>query len=1215
MEDQSAALQVDTARQAVLAALDWQSSPDARQQALAYIESLKSGDVHNLATVGFGLVKPELPLEVRLIGLKLLQHMIRMRWENLSTEGRQQMTAMAGNLLQESANPNEKWTLKNRVAGLMAEVARREGPPLWKDMLPALFALGSNSALHAELVAMFFRLLPEDVTVHNEDLDGERRRQLLQGLTQTLPETLPFLYKLLDQHFGAAMAAVEQNQMESAKQHAAAVTAALNAVIAYAEWAPVVSLANYGLIQACGFLLSAVEFQTSACEVFRLMAGRRRPVDESVGNYDIAMEGVFDTLCNASKAYFSELNKRAASGEEMDEESDFGECLCEAMVALGQQNLHCVARNDSKVTTYLHQMLCFLQHPKLALHSIALPLWTTLLRESSLAMSTTDQQGLTDKEKEKRSHAVSISQDFCAVLLDIAFQRLLIKDGGDGSAESETWIQEFSSASDFSQFRSRLVELVRHVSSQQPVLAASKVAERLQLTFSSSTFESVSSKEVTILETTQTYLENIMSGIPEKVMAVALATTAPSNELRTILEGILQRLLMVEWKGPILVELHTRHFDAMGPYFKHAPAAIPVVVDKLFKLLTSLPVTREFGDTEKDTMRARLQVCTSFLRLARAGDVAMLPYMQGIAETMTSFHGQGLMVRSELNLLGESLLIVGSAVGGEQQVQVLEWLFGPMQQQWILPAWQEKYLSSPASLVRLLTQDVSIGDAHEEMWSMYHTVTFFERALRRCTNPSGKASSGPSATADNVDMDAAAMPASNHAMIPHLAWMFSPLLKLLRCMHALWSPSVATTLPMQVQGALAMADAEQASLLGDLATNRGSAGASAMTETKSDSENNKVKEIRTWLKGVRDAGYNILGLSATRIGEGFFVDVDGRPAALATALLENIQHMELHHIRQLLHLVIIPVVKMCPITLWDPWLRQLLPPVLVHCHRVLTTAWTSLIKEGSVKIPDNWSVSTSNQNSTQEIKSEVIKEKLLRDLTRETCQLLSTASSPALNIRTTPQDGVEGDGGGMEVAGSPFNPATSLIWFLMQHGDAATAALHVGIEALEWPDSESVHKALVFCAAVANVAALVSDSYQLQEVVGKDMFSSAIRALMLESNASAQAELVGLLRDIYLRLGSRHSTPRQVLLALPSITPDTLSAFEAALHKTSSAKEQRQHIKAFLLSAGGDQLKALIPQKNTNVITNVTSMDLGLFFGCNTVFLGSCHLNRVRTSK
>lgn len=183
-------------------------------------------------------------------------------------------------------------------------------------------------------------------------------------------------------------------------------------------------------------------------------------------------------------------------------------------------------------------------------------------------MSTADQQGLTDKEKEKRSHAVVVSSEFCTVLLDIAFQRLLIKDGGDGSAEDENWVQEFSSASDFSQFRSRLVhiltrklppffstvssyllicsgfdydshlavlvdlqgglrsqshlmshglrsqsqsrvtfnavsdyltmdfqvELVRHVASQQPVLAASKVAERLQSAFSSFTFESVSTK-------------------------------------------------------------------------------------------------------------------------------------------------------------------------------------------------------------------------------------------------------------------------------------------------------------------------------------------------------------------------------------------------------------------------------------------------------------------------------------------------------------------------------------------------------------------------------------------------------------------------------------------------------------------------------------------------------------------------------------------------
>lgn len=75
-------------------------------------------------------------------------------------------------------------------------------------------------------------------------------------------------------------------------------------------------------------------------------------------NYNVAMEGVLDTLCNASKAYFAELGKRAASGDEVEEDSEFGECLCEAMVALGLQNLHCVARNNPKVTVYLHQVSC-----------------------------------------------------------------------------------------------------------------------------------------------------------------------------------------------------------------------------------------------------------------------------------------------------------------------------------------------------------------------------------------------------------------------------------------------------------------------------------------------------------------------------------------------------------------------------------------------------------------------------------------------------------------------------------------------------------------------------------------------------------------------------------------------------------------------------------------------------------------------------------------
>lgn len=63
----------------------------------------------------------------------------------------------------------------------------------------------------------------------------------------------------------------------------------------------------------------------------------------------------------------------------------------------------------------------------------------------------------------------------------------------------------------------------------------------------------------------------------------------------------------------------------------------------------------------------------------------------------------------------------------------------------------------------------------------------------------------------------------------------------------------------------------------------------------------------------------------------------------------------------------------------------------------------------------------------------------------------------------------------------------------------------------------------------------------------------------------------------------------QVLLSLPCITPQDLVAFEEALTKTSSPKEQKQHMRSLLLLATGNKLKALTAQKSVNIITNVTS--------------------------
>ena len=81
--------------------------------------------------------------------------------------------------------------------------------------------------------------------------------------------------------------------------------------------------------------------------------------------------------------------------------------------------------------------------------------------------------------------------------------------------------------------------------------------------------------------------------------------------------------------------------------------------------------------------------------------------------------------------------------------------------------------------------------------------------------------------------------------------------------------------------------------------------------------------------------------------------------------------------------------------------------------------------------------------------------------------------------------------------------------------------------------------------------------------------------------------LIGTLPDLMLA-----SCVIQVLLSLPCIKQHDLLAFEEALTKTASPKEQKQYMKSLLLLATGNKLKALVAQKTVNVITNVTSKHL-----------------------
>ncbi|PON73945.1 Exportin [Parasponia andersonii] len=1165
----------DNVARAIALALDWASTPDARKAAVSYLESIKAGDVRVLANTSLLLVKKDWSSEIRLHAFKMLQHLVRLRWEELSSTEHRNFANVAVELMSDMANPCEEWALKSQTAALVAEIVRRE-VDLWQEMFPSLVSISSKGPIQAELVSMTLRWLPEDITVHNEDLEGDRRRLLLRGLTQSLPEILPLLYTLLERHFGAALSEAGKQQLDVAKQHAATVTSTLNTVSAYAEWAPLPDLAKYGIINGCGFLLSSPDFCLHACEFFKLVSPRKRPTDYSASEFDSAMTNIFYILMNVSKEF---LHKSASSSGIVDEsEIEFAECICESMVSLGSSNLQCIAGDSIMLPLYLQQMLGFFQHFKIALHFQSLLFWLALMRDL-MSKPKTVSSGTTQMDNEKRKILSFVNDDICSAILDISFQRMLKREKvlpamAISMGLLELWSDDIEGKGDFGQYRSKLLELVKFIASYKPLIAGAKVSERIDAIIKSLLLSSMQPQELAVMESMQLALEIVVSTIFDGSNEFTGGCSEIQLAMCRIFEGLLQQLLSLKWTEPAFVEVLGHYLDALGPFLKYFPDAVGSVINKLFELLTSLPVFVKDPSTSS-ARHARLQICTSFIRIAKATDKSVLPHMKGIADTMGYLQREGCLLRGEHNLLGEAFLIMASAAGIQQQQEVLAWLLEPLSQQWMQLEWQNNYLSEPSGLVRLCFETPI-------MWSIFHTLTFFERALKR---------SGTRKSHLNLQKNETASSSLLHPMASHLSWMLPPLLKLLRAIHSLWSPSVFQNLPVEVKAAMTMGDAERFSLLGEgnpklSKTGLAYSDGSQISMTKEGFRETNETDIRNWLKGIKDSGYNVLGLSTT-IGDSFFKCFDIHSVALA--LVENIHSMEFRHMRQLIHSVFIPLVKNCPPDMWDLWLEKLLHPLFLHSQQALNCSWSSLLREGRVKVPDALGIVAGS-----DLKVEVMEEKLLRDLTREICSLLSVMASPQLN---TGMPSLEHSGHVSRVDMSSLKDlgaftSSSMVGFLLKHKDVALPALQICLEAFTWTDGEAVTKVSSFCAVLVHLA-ILTNNVELREFVAKDLFSAIIRGLALESNSIISADLVGLSREIFIYLCERDPAPRQVLLSLPSITHNDLLAFEEALTKTSSSKEQKQHMKSLLLSATGNKLRALACQKSVNVITNVSMRPRG----------------------
>ena len=166
----------------------------------------------------------------------------------------------------------------------------------------------------------------------------------------------------------------------------------------------------------------------------------------------------------------------------------------------------------------------------------------------------------------------------------------------------------------------------------------------------------------------------------------------------------------------------------------------------------------------------------------------------------------------------------------------------------------------------------------------------------------------------------------------------------------------------------------------------------------------------------------------------------------------------------------------------------------------------------------------------------------------------------------------------------------------------ARAALATAVAAVTWGDSEAAGKSLGFLRGVVAAAATSGDpgsqlnltpmDQSLREDVSGSVLSSCLAGLTIPTNSAHQAELLGVIRDVVLRLLPTTRAARDTLLSLPNMSSTELDRLLHDLSTIRSEKKAATRVKETLIAAAGDgdALRAFVEAQAGSTSTGAIQM-------------------------
>jgi len=941
------------------------------------------------------------PPVVRHFGLKILEDVIKARWNDMSAE---EKLFIKDNLmkLMESGTRHmleEHNHIKDGLAKIVVELIKREWPQHWPSLLQELDTLCRKGETQTELVQFVLVRLVEDVAVLQTLEQNQRRREIYQALTHNMEEIFRFLLGLLEKHYSM----YRDNQLRG--ENCKVCVSILNTFTSLVEWVNIqhIMANDKYLLRCLTHLLSDPSLQLAAAECLLGVVGWRAG----------KMGERAQILCLFETEMMAPLfaATEAAERHKMEEQHyNFLKKMVQILTVLGDQVCTLWTKDTphqvQNLDTYLNALLAFTRHPSQTVNHFANELWVKLFRHPDLA-----------------SHPVI--QSYVVKWVETAVKRC-VKVGYPTRTDDPSCaysLLDFDTDEEFVSFFVKyklcIVDIVKQITQKAPTM---------------------------ILSYLDVWIRSILSGDPINLVhleAIPPLLDATFSKLLTPsqLSGLsptgvqlLKLFLEHPTKDPLILSELLSCISALFSLVVDTPDALNPILSKILSSITYPVPSDQYSPGAKQVRTLRRHGCALLVKLSTKFPAALLPAFPFLRSEIDSLSSRNLLSKMEVVTLVEALIILSNEFGDyEREASFIKEICAPVVVE--LASLEAAYCSVDAfvahiGLDRAPVDNIANGadPAAQNRAQLSGLINFLLAVFRRADVPADKAQ----AVSGGFQVVAGSRSVMRNPAGGPMAQLLRNLLILGQTVNKLFSPDVKNKIDPGLAKALDILDADKNNVLG-LPGSR--TVKNELTYQLRVSE--PVTKMQTFITELFENVLHLLAHFCTNIGYEFYHQPELVPG-LCQSIFSNLAGLPDFRLRAINRMFLKNFINKCPVELYEPVLLPVLVQICPYMFTRLQERWNYL-----AKVRESPSFDEDNTDS-----QEVLDDVIIRVTAREYLDSVRA-------ILTSEGKEVPSSGGGEAEAGNNNNSVvvTELGMAALRDPALGQALMLTLLRGLNWRDS------------------------------------------------------------------------------------------------------------------------------------------------------------------